>query len=240
MSRRHLAAQSGGERRIEARRRLKAVLGPLRQRPEVDGLDGRRDARDEGRGPRRRFLYVLQRHRHLAVAFERKAAGERLEEDHTGRVQVGPLVRGSALSLLRRQVVAGADHRPRASQVLSTDPRDAEVGHLHTARPVEKDVLGRHVAVHDAVTVGGVERREHRSDEGDRGGHGQRSVTMDPLLQRLALDVLHDEIPVIAGLALVEHGHDRRVRQHRRRPAPPPESGGRAGRRRRRSGAAAP
>ena len=110
---------------------------------------------------------------------------------------------GLTLALLGRHVVRRAHDRAGARLVRDLllglrELREAEVEHLDevlgAASLQEKDVLGLEIAVDDAVLVGRVEGvRDLRADH-----HGTRRIEVplafEAIGQRLALQVLHDEI----------------------------------------------
>jgi hypothetical protein len=81
--------------------------------------------------------------------------------------------------------------------------RDAEVEHLHEVRvPIalhQHDVLGLHVAVHDALPVRGP--HAHRRGVGDAQTAREREVAVfeERLRQRAPLEVLHDQIEAAVG-----------------------------------------
>ena len=94
--------------------------------------------------------------------------------------------------------------------------RHPEVGDLDAAVSGDEHVAGLHVEVQDAVGVSELERVGHRAD--DRGGLVgiERSVgEVEQLVEREAVDVLHDEERLVGvGLEVVD-GHDRGVVEQR-------------------------
>ena len=81
------------------------------------------------------------------------------------------------------------------------------------ARPVwvDQHVLGLHVAVHELVCVGALERPPDLDRVGDGLVDRQAAEAADALLERLALDVLEDDVRGAVVLAGVDHGDDVRV-----------------------------
>ena len=75
----------------------------------------------------------------------------------------------------------------------------------------EQDVGRLHVAVHDAAGVRGVERVGHLAGNAQRVGERQRSLALEPLLQRIARDERHDEERQLAPHARVEQRQDVRM-----------------------------
>ncbi len=115
--------------------------------------------------------------------------------------------------LLGGDVVGRAEHAAVGRQaVLLERARDPEVGHLGGSLVVDQHVLGLDVAVHDVVGV----RAAQGARDLDAVGHGLRDLQppepADPLLQRLAVDVLEDDVGTALVLARVDHVHDVRVR----------------------------
>src|SRR5262249_36308433 len=138
------------------------------------------------------FTDVLVRDRHRTVTGERRDTGDHLVEDDAERIHVGAAVERETLGLLGREVGRGAEYRARlGDRVAALGACDPEVGDLDASLGRDQYVAGFHVAMHDAVAVGELERirdvgayprRLHRRD---------RAVTTDDVAQRLAVDVLH-------------------------------------------------
>ena len=96
---------------------------------------------------------------------------------------------------------------------------DPEVGHLGAALGVDQDVLRLDVAVDQPL---GVRRGRARGRPRSRRRPPRRSAgaqPVDPLLQRLALDVLEDDVGVAAVLAGVDHRDHVRVGELGDRPS---------------------
>ena len=172
-----------------------------------------------------RLLHVLHRHRHLALGLERDLAREHLEQHDPERVDVGLLGHVAAEGLLGRDVVGGAEHAPGRGQPVGLERAgDPEVGDLPASLRVDQHVLRLHVAVHEALGVGGGERPADL----DRVGHGlhdrQAAHAPDPLLQGLALHVLEHDVGRALVLAEVDHGHDMGMGQPGDRARLAPES----------------
>ena len=88
---------------------------------------------------------------------------------------------------------------------------DAEIDELRrdAARPPrEEDVVGLHVAVHDAALVGVGEGVHHGHEHAQRLHGGERSAVVDALLEVFALQVLLDDEERVAVLDEVEHPDD--------------------------------
>ena len=134
-------------------------------------------------------------HQHLAhaLAVERHAAGEQLEEDRAQGVDV-ELLAVAAVGHLRRHVMHGADALGMSAAAAARDElRQAVVAHLDDAF-VAEDVARLQVAVDDAVVV----QIGHAG--GDAAEPGQGLVRRQALrmigqlgLQALAGDVFHDD-----------------------------------------------
>ena len=139
---------------------------------------------------------------------------------HRGQGEdVGAAVHVLGLRLLRGGVEGRADELARGGQALprALQPRDPEVHDLRFAGGQHHDVGRLHVAVHDTLAVGVVQRPRHLRDEDERGapvegaGGGQLGEGLPP--QQLEGD------PQRAGGRVAAHvvdHHDARVLQCRR------------------------
>ena len=120
----------------------------------------------------------------------------------------------SALDLLRREVLRGAERRVRRGQVVA-GLRDAEVGDEHAAVGRQQDVRRLDVAVDDAAAVRGVERVGDLGQDRDGLARFHGTVLVEVVAQRRAVDELHhDRFEMILGAGVVDRD-DRRVRQPR-------------------------
>ena len=108
-----------------------------------------------GRGERDGILHVLHQDRDGGVGGEGHVAGEELVGDDAESVDVGPPVHLGARGLFGGHVLRGAaDHAGLGELVGALQHlRDAEVGQVDALVLVQQDVLGLHVAVHDALAV---------------------------------------------------------------------------------------
>ena len=136
---------------------------------------------------------------------ERALTRGHLVKDHAERKDVGAGISVAAFELLRRHVAQRAKNRVRTGEVgrlgrfiaetrhnrLGRHLREPEVEELH-ARRREHDVARFDIPVHDAMPV----RERDCVGEGgrvaQRVGHGQRAL-QQPIGQRFALEILHDE-----------------------------------------------
>ena len=216
------AARDGLEVGVHRGRGLVAVGRLLREGPDDDEVEVGRDVWAKLRRRRRDLGEVLHRDLDRALAGERDLAGEELEEHDPGRIEVRRLVDRGAARLLGREVLRGADDRALLGHLAGSGSRDPEVRHLHDSLGVDDDVVRLDVAVDDAVAVRVAERREDLPRIRDRDGHRAQAARADELLERPALDVLHDDEVGAVELAAVEDRDDIRVREPRgmRRLAP--------------------
>jgi hypothetical protein len=119
---------------------------------------------------------------------ERRPAGEALEEHRSRRVDVGRRRGGGAVPLLGRHVQRGA-----ARGGLPGPGGDAEVGQLADSLAVDQDALRLVVAVHDAQCVRGGQAQQRSLQCGQRRLRAGRSSRGDHVMQRDAVDQLHDD-----------------------------------------------
>ena len=111
------------------------------------------DRRVQAARRQRRLGDLLERDGHRGVAVERHRPGEHLVEDDADRVDVGLRADRVALRLLGREVLRGAQDRPRLRHVRRARPGDAEVGDLRAVLGVDDDVVRLEVAVDDPALV---------------------------------------------------------------------------------------
>ncbi len=154
-----------------------------------------RDLRTQSLHVGQRLADVLHRHGDLVLALERDLAGEHLEQHDAQRVEVGLAGDLVAERLLGGDVVGRAQHAAVGRQALLVERAgDAEVRHLRAALRVDQDVLGLDVAVDDVALMRDAERARDLDRVGDRLGDGEAAHAADAVLQRLALDVLEDDV----------------------------------------------
>ena len=151
---------------------------------------------------------VLDGHGHGAVPLEGQAAGEHLIQHHAGGVDVAAGVDPVPPGLFRGDVVDGAQGLLGQGLGGVLQAGDAEVGHLHAAVPQHHHVLGLDVPVDDAPAVGVGEAPHDLGDEVQGLPPVQLAPLLHVLLQRDAVDELHDDIFDIAAPGHVVHRHD--------------------------------
>ena len=190
-------------------------VAPGRPHDEVVQPGG--DALDDPRRRRHVVVHVPVGHRHRALGVVRRRAGQQLEQQDAGGVDVGAGVGAAVLDLLRGEVGDGADeHAGRRGDRAGLDgAREAEVGDLDPAVVRQQDVLGLDVAVHEPGGVGGGERHEHRLEQVERPRRRQRALGAEHVAQGAAGHPLHHQVGG-AGVgvgALVVDGDDLGARQ---------------------------
>ena len=159
---------------------------------------------------RRRVAQVGEHLLQVVLAHERRRPGERLEQQAGERVDVGPPVDGVAARLLGRHVVRGAHGEARAGQPLLgpavlRQPEVREERVLAAAAEGDQHVRRLHVAVHEPVRVGGVERAGHLRDDGHRPLGRERRALGQERPEVGALDVAHGHVEHAVDVAGVEH-----------------------------------
>ncbi len=204
----------GDERRDVRVAALEVLVGhPVQHRGER-----RRGLRAARLQVRHVLADVLHGDRHLVLAVERHVPDEHLVEHDAQRVDVRLAVDVVPERLLGRHVVGGPEHAPVGGQALLVERAgDPEVGDLGRALAVDQDVLGLDVAVDDVARVGAAERAGDLDRVRERLVHRQPAHAADALLERLALDVLEDDVGPALVLPGVDHADDVRVRELRDR-----------------------
>ena len=151
-------------------------------------------------------------------------ADQHLVEQAGQGVHIGGRSDRAAGEPLRCHVGARPDQHARHRDAgLAPDVGDAEVHQVGEVVGGEQDVLGLDVTVHQAVGMGGVQRRGHLRD--DRGGprRGQWAVGPQQLLDAGALDQPHVDVEHTVDLAEIVHRDHVRFLQPRRHPGLTPE-----------------
>jgi hypothetical protein len=139
---------------------------------------------------------VGQRHRDRSLAGERQASRQDLEQHDAERVHVAPLVDAVGVELLGGHVSGGAEDGAGARERRHVDarpPGEAEVEEADGAVPSDHHVVGLHVAVNDALRVGGGERLGQGGAERRRLLGRKGTTPPDRHLQVLAVHELGDE-----------------------------------------------
>ena len=159
---------------------------------------------------RRRIVQVREDHRQLALAVERRGAGEALEEQAAERVDVGPAVDLAALDLLGRDVVDRADEAAIARQAADGGDvaRQAEVadeGVLALRSVRDENIAGLDVAVDEPGPVRGVQRVGHLAGDPERAFGVERAVAPQHGAEILAFDVGHGQVERPVVLPSVDH-----------------------------------
>ena len=196
-----------------------ALIGALRQRPLDDLLQGRGERRRGVENCRHRIEEVRLHEARQAVGHIGQTSGERLIQDDAKRVQVCPAVNRLALPLFRAHISRGADHalgQPRRCGTLG-DFGNPKVRDIGFARIVEKDIGRLEIAVDNALGMGIV---DGRSDSGEDVGHGpnRERPVLEPIGERTAGHIAHDDERLAVLLAVVVHRHDAAVLEHRHGP----------------------
>ena len=198
-------------------------------RPEHQGVDRRRQPRDDGGGSRHLAADVLQGDRQGSLAGVGLVPGQGLPQQDAGGVDVGAGIGAAGLDLFGCQVGDGADEQAGGrGEVAGLDrPSETEVGDLDSTVVGEQDVLGLDVAVNEPSGVRRGQRDQHRLHQLERLVRRQRPALAQQVAQVAATDVLHDEVgePGAGVGALVIDGHDLGARKSRRRPRLPGEAG---------------
>jgi hypothetical protein len=157
---------------------------------------------------------VLHGRGQRVIRCKRHAPGQHLVEHDTAAVDVR-FGRGRlALRLLGREVGDGAQDDPggglpRAGQCA----RNAEVTDFHLVGRREQDILWLNVAVDHAVAVGEVKGVAELTGLVDGAVEREPALAGDDLLERAALNVLHDDVIRIIVATQIVDGHDAGVRQ---------------------------
>lgn len=188
--------------------RLEALLRALRQRLDDDRLQPRRNGHGRGLRRTRRGRVDNMVHDRDGAALERPPAGEHPVQHDASRIEVGPLVDALASNLLGRHVGGRADDCPRLRQAAAVEMGDAEIGDLDPPAAGQDDVRRLDVAMDDAVLVAVLQPGEQPRHDHRHLIRRQRLPRQQPGTERGALDVLHDDVGELFGLAVVVDADD--------------------------------
>ena len=226
----HLQRRQHRSRVAESVRRL------LRHRPLDHRLE-RRHRRNPGSRLRQRRNRLREVRPHVPlvrVGDERTPPGEKLEQQHAGRIDIGPRIRRRGLHLLRGHVRDRAEHGPdarhrvrhRARAGSFEELRHAEVQQPHVIvlvrQRLQEHVGGFQIAVDDSLAVSEGHPAQRLARDVQRPPQRQRSF-LDEVVQRPALQELHHQIRHAAVDAGIRHRDDIGVGQRRQRPRLPRE-----------------
>ena len=204
-----------GERTHELARRRKPVAWLLGQRARDDLLDGLRHPGTKRSHARRWSGGAARHHRARRSTLKGRRAGEHLVEHAAQGIEIAPaihvLVAGRLLGAHVRRRSHGEAGARRAHLARQLDHvRDAEVGDVRVIVG-EQDVRRLDVAVDDAVPMRVLERVTYFFGNAQRHRDGQWSFPLDALLERVALDVRHDEVGRVVPDAGVVQRQDVRM-----------------------------
>ena len=148
---------------------------------------------------------VRREHVAGALADERRPAAAQLEHDAAERVEIGAMIDRDAAALLRRHVRrrphhrAGLRHVHAVADVVAGELGDPEVEQLdplaarHLRIGHQEDVVGLEIAMDDALGVRGGQRAGDLPRDRERRRPAKPAARRPPR-QRLALEVLHDDV----------------------------------------------
>ena len=156
---------------------------------------------------------------------ERRRTGEHVVEHDPEGVDVGATVQGIARRLLGTHVLRCSDYHAfagegRAALLLLRSLRrfrDPEVRHQDVAAPVEQDVVGLDVAMHDLVAMRVRERIRDLPGDARRVADGKLLLRLEELAQRGTVDAPHDEVEDFFPPADLVDRHDVRMLEARHR-----------------------
>ena len=194
-----------------------AVLGLHLQAAQDDLLQPRRAVRPQPARRHRRLVEPLAQAAHAGGRAEGPLAGGQVVEHHAQREQVRARLAAQELHLLGRHVGHGA-HRQvellveQIGQVVMA--AQAVVDQHRLAARTEQDVARLDVEMDDVLAVQVVQRRGHpRADRGDLVDRQRRRIQLRA--QRVAGDVLHDDVGPGREVALGDEARHMHAAQHR-------------------------
>ncbi len=207
----------GGAERLERRHQLLAggePLGGFLLQELIDHL-GERDRKVGSLGQHRgrRLREVKGKETGGVGRVERGVPGDREVRHAAEGVEVAPAVESLPGGLLRAHEVRGADHFTDCGETAGgLGAGDPEIGDDRPAGgALEHDVVGLHVAMDDAATMGVRECPGHFLDHPCGVGRGEGAGPVDALGQRFAVDEAHDETEDLVAVLDSVHRYDVRM-----------------------------
>ena len=154
---------------------------------------------------------MLECNRPVVVAVERQLAGEHFIHDDAERIDVAPSVHREAACLLRRDIMHRADRFIFNIRYFGLEVGNTEIRNLDYAVFDNKDILRLNVAVHDPLPVRVAERPRDLQGEVYCLWRIDRTVIQKILLERDAVDQLHNDVFHVIGAAHIVYADDVRV-----------------------------
>ena len=189
--------------RAQFRHRLRARLFGGRKRP-VDRFQQRHAVAGQVAGLRGRHQWVSAR---PCRRFDRLVSGHRPVEHRADRIDVGPRTLAPVRVILLQRRIAGGDDRGQFG-VRCRGAGRPEVEQHGAAVLANVDVAGLDVTVQVAAAMHHLEAVEQRARDREQRRFRQRAAGRDPLVERLAVDELHDHVGGLVGLEKAHHPND--------------------------------
>ena len=185
------------------------TLGDVRAHGlHADQLQSLGDIRIQLPGGLGNSAQMLDSHGHGGVTLEGQFAGEHLVQHHTGGINVRASVHPVAAGLFGRNVMHGAQGLLGQGLPLVCQTCDAEIGHSDASIPQDHDVLGLDVPVDHAAAVGMAEAAHDLGDKVQRFPPVHLAPALHILLQRHAVDELHNDVIDVITARHVVNRHD--------------------------------
>ena len=142
------------------------------------------------------------------IAVKGRPSGQHLIHHNTERIKIRPCIHMRALGLLRRNVVYRAERLARKRALSRRHLRNAEVCDLDAAILEHHDVVRLDVTVDNAAAVRVLERLCDLRGKMQRLAPVEHLLLLHILLERDAVDQLHNDIVHILGMGHVIDAHD--------------------------------
>ena len=156
---------------------------------------------------------MLECYRPIIVAIERQLAGEHLIHDDAERINVAPAVYRQTTRLLRRNIMHRTNRFVFHIGHFRLKVRNAKIRNLDDPVFHYEDVLRLDVPVDNALAVRVAERPCDLQGKIYRLRRVQRAMLLEILLERDAVDQLHDNVFHVIGAAHIVYSDDVRMAQ---------------------------
>ena len=173
-----------------------------------------RDVGIDSGGQYRSAIDMLDGNPHRRLSIVRHPSGNHLIHHNAQRVDIGTVIHSASLGLLGRNVVNRTQRFFGQRIALGHDPGNAKVSHLYRAVLQHHHIMGLNITVDQSTTVGMLQRLADLDGKVQRFLPVQVATLFHILLQRDAIDQLHDDEIRLVGAGNIINRNNIGMTQH--------------------------